>query len=98
MSARIPIWINVGSGNCRRGRSFSRPREIVWAWPIAQALIGAPAVLDGLGLLLRRYPHAAATAGDLAAYWPEAGGHDVPTSAIDPLIRPAPTPNTAHPN
>ena len=57
-------------------------------------MIGAPAVLDGPGLLLRRYPHAAATAGDLAAYRSEAGGHDVPTSAIDLLIRPAPTPNT----
>ncbi|MDQ3764925.1 MAG: hypothetical protein M3460_26460 [Actinomycetota bacterium] len=45
-------------------------------------------------------PHAAATAGDLAAYCPAAGGHDVPTSAIDLLIRPAPTPNTnaAHPS
>jgi hypothetical protein len=65
-----------------------------------EALIEGPAVLDGLGLLQRRYAPCRRNAGDLAAYWSQAGGHDVPTSAVDLLIRPAATPNTnaAHPS
>ena len=56
-----------------------------------ETLIGWRAVMLGLGSLLQRHPHSAATKDDLVRCWSQATGRDLRTWAAETLI-PAPRP------
>jgi aminopeptidase N len=56
-----------------------------------ETLIGRQAVMLGLGSLLHRHPHSAATKDDLVQCWSQATGRDLRTWAAETLI-PAPRP------